>query len=50
VRHASRSSGLIRVEVSRASVSQSDLKTVGGTTWMVHVAPSQRLHEDQVED
>jgi hypothetical protein len=28
--YASRSSGLLRVEASRASVSQSDLKTCGG--------------------
>jgi hypothetical protein len=32
VGHASRSSGLLRVEASLASVSQSDLKTGGGTT------------------
>jgi hypothetical protein len=30
VRHASRSSGLLRVEASLARVSQSDLKTDGG--------------------
>jgi hypothetical protein len=32
VGHASRSSGLLRVEVSQARVSQSDLKTGGGMT------------------
>jgi hypothetical protein len=32
VRHASRSSGLLRVEASLAGVSQSDLKTDGGAT------------------
>jgi hypothetical protein len=32
VRHASRSSGLIRVEVSFIMVFQFDLKTGGGTT------------------
>jgi hypothetical protein len=32
VGHASRSSGLLHVEVSRASVSQSGLKTDRGTT------------------
>jgi hypothetical protein len=30
--HASRSSGLLHVEVSRARISQSDLKTGGGVT------------------
>jgi hypothetical protein len=30
VRHASRSSGLLRLEASRARISQSDLKTDGG--------------------
>jgi hypothetical protein len=32
VGHASRSSGLLRVEASLARVSQSDLKTGGGAT------------------
>jgi hypothetical protein len=32
VRHASRSSGLLRVEASLARVSQSGLKTSGGAT------------------
>jgi hypothetical protein len=32
VGHASRSSGLLRVEASRARVSQSGLKTSGGAT------------------
>jgi hypothetical protein len=38
--HASRSSGLLHLEASQARVSQSSLKTGGGTTWMVHVASS----------
>jgi hypothetical protein len=32
VRHALRSSGLLRMEASLARVSQSDVKTGGGTT------------------
>jgi hypothetical protein len=32
VGHASRSSGLLRVEASLATVFQSGLKTIGGTT------------------
>jgi hypothetical protein len=43
VGHASRSSGLLHVEASRAMVSQSDLKTGGGAVRMVHVASSRRL-------
>jgi hypothetical protein len=43
VGHASRSSGLLHVEASRATVSQSDLKTDGGVVRMVHVASSRRL-------
>jgi hypothetical protein len=38
------------VEASVARVSQSGLKT-GGARWrVVHVAPSWRLHQSQVED
>jgi hypothetical protein len=48
--HTSRFSGLLRLEVSRARVSQSSLKTGGGTAWMVHMASSWRSHEDEVED
>jgi hypothetical protein len=43
VGHASRSSGLLHVEASRATVSQSDLKIDGGVVRMVHVASSRRL-------
>jgi hypothetical protein len=50
VGHASRSSGLLHVEASLGRVSQSGLKTGGGTTTVVHVAPSWRLHRRQVED
>jgi hypothetical protein len=49
VEHASRSSVLLRVEVSWARVSQSDLKTAEARRWVVHVAPSRMLHRDQVE-
>jgi hypothetical protein len=42
--HASRSSGLLRVEASRARVSQSGVKAGGGTARMVHVASLWRLH------
>jgi hypothetical protein len=38
--HASRSSGVLGLEVSRARYSQSSLKTGGGVGQMVHVAPS----------
>jgi hypothetical protein len=44
VGHASRYSGLLRLEASRGSVSQSVLKTSGD------VAPSRRLCRDQVKD
>jgi hypothetical protein len=50
VGHTLRFSGLLRVEVSRARVSQSGLKTGGGVAQMVHVASSWTLHRDQVED
>jgi hypothetical protein len=38
--HVSRSSDLLRLEVSRARVFQSCLKTGRGMTWMEHVALS----------
>jgi hypothetical protein len=38
------------VKASWVRIFQSDLKTSGGTAWMVHVALSQRLRQDQVED
>jgi hypothetical protein len=50
VGHASRSSGLLRLEASRARVSQSGLKTGKGTVWMVHVASSWRSRGDETED
>jgi hypothetical protein len=50
VRHASRSSGLLRLEVSQARISQSGLKTGRDTAWMVHVPSSQRSCEDEAED
>jgi hypothetical protein len=43
--HQSRSSGLLRVKASQVRVFQSDIKT----RWVVHVAPSQRLRQSQVE-
>jgi hypothetical protein len=44
VRHASRSSGLVRVEVSQVRIFQSDLKTGRDVMWMMHVSSSCRLH------
>jgi hypothetical protein len=41
---------LLRLEASRARVSQSNLKTGGGTVWMVHVASSRRSCEDEAKD
>jgi hypothetical protein len=40
VGHASRSSGLFRLKVSRVMVSQSGLKTGGGAVQMVYVVSS----------
>jgi hypothetical protein len=37
--HTSRSSGLLRLDASQASISQSGLKTGGGAVWMVDVTP-----------
>jgi hypothetical protein len=48
--HVSRSSSLLRLEVSRARVSQSDLKTGRGMTRVVHVAPSCRLCGSEAKD
>jgi hypothetical protein len=50
VGHVLRSSGLLRLKVSRVRVFQSSLKTGGGATWMVHVASSQRSHGEEAED
>jgi hypothetical protein len=49
-RHASKSSGLLHLEVSWARVSQYSLKTGGGAAWMVHVASSWRSRGDEAED
>jgi hypothetical protein len=46
VGHASRSSGLLFLDESRARVFNSMLKTGGGAVRMVHVAPSWRSRED----
>jgi hypothetical protein len=50
VGHTLRSSGLIRLEASRARVSQSSLKTGRGVARMVHEASLQRSRGDQDED
>jgi hypothetical protein len=47
--HASRSSGLLRLEASLARVFQSSLKTGGGAVRMVHMASSQRLHRSKAK-
>jgi hypothetical protein len=49
VGHALRSSGLVRLEVSRARVFQSGLKTNRGTAWMVPVVSSRRLCRVEAE-
>jgi hypothetical protein len=41
---------LLHLEASRARVSQSDLKTGGGTAQMVHVASSRRSRGVEAED
>jgi hypothetical protein len=38
------------VEASQARVFQSDLKTGGGTAWMVHMASSRRFRRVQAKD
>jgi hypothetical protein len=48
--HMSRSSSLLHLEVSRARVSQSSLKTGRGAARMVHVASSWRSCGDEAED
>jgi hypothetical protein len=48
--HVSRCSCLLRLEASRARVSQSSVKTGGGATRMVHVVSSWRLCGDKIED
>jgi hypothetical protein len=52
VGHSSRSSGLLHVKASLATIFQSDLKTGGDATagGAVHIAPSRRLRQSQVED
>jgi hypothetical protein len=50
VGHASRSSDLLHLEVSRARIFQSSLKTSGCVVQMVHVASSQMSCGDEVED
>jgi hypothetical protein len=50
VRYVSRTSGLLHLEVCWARVSQSNLKTGGGATRMVHVSSSWRLRGDEAED
>jgi hypothetical protein len=48
--HGSRYSGLLFLEASWVRVFQSDLKTGGGVTWMVHMTSLQRLHRVEPED
>jgi hypothetical protein len=48
--HASRSRGLLRVEVSQARVFQFASKLAEVRRRVVRVAPSWRLHRNQVED
>jgi hypothetical protein len=48
--HASRSSGLLRIEASRAGVFQSSLETGGAAAQMVHVASLWMLRQIQAED
>jgi hypothetical protein len=50
VGHASRSSGLLHVKATQASVSQFASKLVEARRRVVHVAPSQRSRKNQVED
>jgi hypothetical protein len=48
--HALRSGGLLHVEASWASISESGLKIGGGATRMVHVASLCRLRRVEAED
>jgi hypothetical protein len=50
VGHASRSTDLLRVEGSQARISQSGLKTCGGTARMVNVASSRMLCRVEAQD
>jgi hypothetical protein len=50
VGHVSRSSGLLRLKGSWDRVSQSSLKTDGGTAQMVHVTSSLRSHGSEAKD
>jgi hypothetical protein len=50
VRRTSRSSVLFHMEASRARVSLFALKLAEARRRVVYVAPSWRLHQDQVED
>jgi hypothetical protein len=50
VGHASISSGLLRMETSRVGFPSLASSLVEAGWWVVHVAPSQRLHRGQVED
>jgi hypothetical protein len=50
VGHTSRSSGLLRLEVSRARVSQSSLKNDGGAMHTVHMTSSRRSRGSEAED
>jgi hypothetical protein len=48
--HTLRSSGLLHVEASWASISESGLKIGGGAARMVHVASLWRLRRVEAED
>jgi hypothetical protein len=50
VEHTWRSSSLLHLELSRARVSHSSLKTDGGVAQMVYMASSWRSRGDEVED
>jgi hypothetical protein len=50
VRHISRSSDLLRVKASRASVFQSGLKSGRDTAWMVRMTSLRRLHRVKAVD
>jgi hypothetical protein len=50
VGHASRSSGLLHLEVSLTRDSRSSLKTGGDAAWMVHMASLRRSRGDEAED
>jgi hypothetical protein len=50
VGHVSRSSSLLRLDTSRARVSQSSLNTGGDAAQMVHVTSSRKLHGSEAKD